>query len=310
MLGARRASQAERDKGMALGDGRQSMGTNGDLLGTTGVTPNAGLTVPWIGYLGLGLFFLAVDTVNVFSSLHDLRGGVQVWEPVVWEYSSAVLSLMLMPLVAQALRIAPPSRRHWTRFALVHGLGTVVYSLIHVGGFVLLRKLVYAALGHVYLFGPLSDVIYEYRKDVLGYVVSLTVLAFAAQRQPANTSVASAAAAAPVASEPPVFDIREGARLIRVRTGDIVAATAAGNYVEFRLHDGRRPLMRTTLSRVEATLAAHGFVRTHRSWLVNAARLRSVVAEGSGDFQLELDDGVQAPLSRRFPEALARLRQG
>jgi DNA-binding LytR/AlgR family response regulator len=68
--------------------------------------------------------------------------------------------------------------------------------------------------------------------------------------------------------------------------------------------------MRTTLSRVEAALSAHGFVRTHRSWLVNAARLRSVAAEGSGDFQLELEDGVQAPLSRRFPEALARLRQG
>jgi len=303
---------------MALGDGRQSVGTTGDLLGTTGVKPNAGLTVPWIGYLGLGLFFLAVDTVNVFSSLHDVRGDVQVWEPVVWEYSSGALSLLLMPLVAQVLRIAPPSRRRWGRFALVHALGTVVYSLIHVAGFVLLRRIAYAALGQVYAFGPFSNFIYEYRKDVLGYVVSLTVFAFAAQRQPANPSVASAATAAPVAAataapvaaEPPVFDIREGARLIRVRTGDIIAATAAGNYVEFRLQDGRRPLMRTTLGQVQATLSAHGFVRTHRSWLVNAARLRSVVPEGSGDFLLELEDGVQAPLSRRFPEALARLRQG
>jgi len=95
-----------------------------------------------------------------------------------------------------------------------------------------------------------------------------------------------------------------------VRPADIITATAAGNYVEFRLQDGRRPLMRATLSRVEATLSAHGFVRTHRSWLVNAAHLRSVAAEGSGDYQLELHDGVQAPLSRRFPQALARLRQG
>jgi hypothetical protein len=215
-----------------------------------------------------------------------------------------------MPLVAQALRIAPPSRRHWRRFAGVQALGTVVYSLLHVGGFVLLRKLVYAALGHVYVFGPLSDVIYEYRKDVLGYVVALTVLAFAARRQPSDTDVLSVAPDAPATYEPPLFDIRQGARLIRVRMGDIIAATAAGNYVEFRLQDGRRPLMRTTLSQVEATLSAHGFVRTHRSWLVNAAHLRGVAAEGSGDFQLDLEDGVQAPLSRRFPEALARLRQG
>ncbi len=294
---------------MALGDGRQSPGTNGDLLGTTGKTPNGGFTVPWVGYLGLGLFFLAVDTVNVFSSLHDHKGDVRVWEPAVWEYSSGAISLLLMPLVAQALRAAPPSRLHWGRFALIHALGTVVYSLIHVVGFVLLRRIAYAALGHVYVFGPLSNFIYEYRKDVLGYVVSLTVLAFAAQRQPASQSVGSAFEG-PAVAELPVFDIHEGARLIRVRTADIITAMAAGNYVEFRLHDGRRPLMRTTLSRVEAKLSAHGFVRTHRSWLVNAACLRGVEAEGSGDFQLELEDGVQAPLSRRFPEALARLRQG
>jgi hypothetical protein len=285
------------------------MGTNGDLLGTTGAKPKGGFAVPFVGYLGLGLFYLAVDTVNVFSTLHDHKGDVRVWEPVVWEYSSGALSVLLMPLVALALRLAPPSRWRWGRFALIHALCTVVYSLLHVGGFVLLRRLVYAALGHVYVFGPWSDLIYEYRKDVLGYVVSLTVLAFAARREPA-TSVKSAAPEAAAVTEPPVFDIRDGARLIRVRTADIITATAAGNYVEFRLQDGRRPLMRTTLSRVEATLSAHGFVRTHRSWLVNAARLRSVEAEGSGDFQLELEDGVQAPLSRRFPEALARLRQG
>jgi len=286
------------------------LGTNGDLVGTTGVKPNAGLTVPWVGYVGLGLFFLAVDTVNVFTNLHDLKGDVLGWEPVVWEYSSGALSLILMPLVALALRIAPPSRRKWRRFALVHALGTILYSLLHVGGFVLLRRVVYAALGHVYVFGPLSDFIYEYRKDVLGYVVSFAVLAFAAHRQPGNTIDASAAPANPAATEPLTFDIREGARLIRVRVGDIITATAAGNYVEFRLQDGRRPLMRTTLGRVEATLSAHGFVRTHRSWLVNAACLRSVEAEGSGDYRLELEDGVRAPLSRRFPEALARLRDG
>jgi hypothetical protein len=282
---------------------------SGDPAGTTGVTPNVRFAVPWIAYLGLGLFILAVDTVDALSSLHDLRGRTQAWEPFVWEYSSGAVSLLLMPLVAQAVRVAPPSARHWRRFALVHALATVVYSLIHVGGFILLRRLMSGALGEVYVFGPWSDFIYEYRKDILGYVVALTVLAFASRRQPAHTEVSSVLPHAP-ATEPPPFDIREGARLIRVRTGDIIAATAAGNYVEFRLHDGRRPLMRTTLSRVEATLSAHGFVRTHRSWLVNAACLCSVVAEGSGDFQLELEDGVRAPLSRRFPEALARLRQG
>lgn len=297
---------------MSSGDGRRAMGMSGATRGTNGAALDAKVLVPWIAYLGLGLFLVAVDTVNVFSALHDLKGRVEAWEPAVWEYSSGAMSLLLMPLVAQALRIAPPSHRRWRRFALVHVLSSLAYSLIHVGGFLILRKLVYAALGHSYRFGPLSEFVYEYRKDLLAYIVCLTVFAFAARREP-PAILSAPDAGTPLATammEPPTFDIRDGARLIRVLTADIITVTAAGNYVEFRLQDGRRPLMRTTLSRVEATLSAHGFVRTHRSWLVNAARLRSVAAEGSGDYQLELDTGVQAPLSRRFPDALTRLRQG
>jgi hypothetical protein len=288
------------------------MGTSGEKPGANGGAPDGPLRAPGLAYLGLGLFILGVDTVNALSALQDLKGRVQGWEPYVWEYSSGTMSLLLLPFVALMVRIAPLSRRYWWRFGLVHGLGALIYSLIHVGGFVILRKLVYAEFGRPYVFGGFSRFIYEFRKDILGYVICVTVFALSARRRSAASPSASAENPphSPGATDPPTFDIREGARLIRVRPAEIITAMAAGNYVEFRLQDGRRPLMRTTLSRVEATLSAHGFVRTHRSWLVNAAHLRSVEAEGSGDYQLELDDGVQAPLSRRFPEALARLRQG
>ena len=105
-----------------------------------------------------------------------------------------------------------------------------------------------------------------------------------------------------------MFEIRDGARTLRQPVGEILAATSAGNYVEFVLADGRRPLMRATLRAVEASLAPSGFIRTHRSWLVNRASVRLIEAEGSGDFRLELEGGAAAPLSRRFPGALAALR--
>jgi DNA-binding LytR/AlgR family response regulator len=54
-------------------------------------------------------------------------------------------------------------------------------------------------------------------------------------------------------------------------------------------------------------MAEHGFVRTHRSWLVNPARVTGLRPEGSGDYAVELG-AVEAPLSRRFPQALAALR--
>jgi hypothetical protein len=56
-------------------------------------------------------------------------------------------------------------------------------------------------------------------------------------------------------------------------------------------------------------LGSRGFVRTHRSWLVNAGQMTALEPEGSSDYTVELGS-LAAPLSRRFPEALARLRGG
>ena len=68
-------------------------------------------------------------------------------------------------------------------------------------------------------------------------------------------------------------------------------------------------MMRSPLSALEEELGPRGFVRTHRSWLVNAARMTKLEPEGSGDYTVELET-LTVPLSRRYPQALARLRAG
>ena len=156
-------------------------------------------------------------------------------------------------------------------------------------------------MGHHYYF-TLGELPYEYRKDLITYLGIAGVFWLLAR--PTPQPAPSPATPGPVAS----FDIRDGAATLRVPAADIVGVRAAGNYVEFRLADGRRPLMRAPLSQIEAALAPHAFVRTHRSWLVNAAKVRALHPAGSGDFRIVLDQGLCAPLSRRFPNALARLR--
>ncbi len=83
--------------------------------------------------------------------------------------------------------------------------------------------------------------------------------------------------------------------------------TAAGNYAEFVLADGRRPLMRTTLARLEEDLGPLGLIRSHRAGLVNPAHLTGLEPEGSGDWTAQLGS-LRAPVSRRYPEALERLK--
>lgn len=250
------------------------------------------------------VLLVVVCSVNVLSNLHEaarIGRRLPVWEPIVWEGSSAASNLVGCLAIWLALRIAPPTGR-WVRFAAIHVVGTLAYSAIHVGGMVALRALAYALMGRHYVF-TWSDALYEYRKDVLAYAGFAAILWLRPRLS------ARAEPAAPE-SKIEVFEIAEGARLLRVPVADIVAVRAAGNYVEFLLSDGRRPLMRAPLMEVEGALAPNGFLRTHRSWVVNPDRVRGLEPAGSGDYQLSLDGGETAPVSRRFPEALERLRGG
>ena len=67
--------------------------------------------------------------------------------------------------------------------------------------------------------------------------------------------------------------------------------------------------MRAPLTAVEGDLGERGFVRTHRSWLVNRSRVTGLKPEGSGDWSVELG-AVEVPLSRRFKAALGQLKDG
>ena len=90
---------------------------------------------------------------------------------------------------------------------------------------------------------------------------------------------------------------------------DILAVSSAGNYVEFALADGRKLLMRRPLSAVESELSGCGFVRTHRSWLVNEKAVTGLSPEGSGDYDVrpgQPECSAVTPLSRRPGPAARR----
>ena len=273
---------------------------SGVRAGTSGEWP---ALRAWAVVVGLRVL---VTYVNVTTILDDARRQgerMPLALPLTLELTSGAASFVAALAVAVGLRIAPPGRGPLWRTLAVHLGGTLVFSAVHVGLMTAMRIALFATAGKTYGWSP-ADLPYEYRKDFLTYVLIAGVFwLLSLPRQAAHRQ-----AGAPIAAAPTTFDIRNGAALLRVPVAEILAARGAGNYVEFALEDGRRPLMRAALGAVEAQLAPHGFVRTPRSWLVNAARVRELTAAGSGDFRLELAAGVTAPLSRRYPDALARLR--
>ena len=290
--------QAPGDQRGPSSDDFAGAGTSGGPWGLSG-EERAALGVGWL--CGLAIVGM-VTAFDILTRVHDYPGrGVAI--PVIDEVTSALVTLVVMALpAAMAIWMRRASPPIWQR-VVGHGLAATAYPVLHVAGFVGLRTLGYGLfLGRSYQFGPtLPEFLYEAGKDVPAYALSVTAFWLILRwRAPLGGEVADA-------PRPAWFDIRDGARLVRAPIAEILAVRSAGNYAEFLLSDGRRPLMRTSLGGLEATLGRQGFLRTHRSWLVNSARVTGLRPGGSGDYAVELG-ALEAPLSRRFPSALAALR--
>jgi hypothetical protein len=270
---------------------------SGDALGTSGVARRALI----YGYAGAATSAGAVSILDVITTRHD-EPQYGLAAPILWQGSSWLTLILVLWIPWIAYRIAPPQvRPRWK--LLVHIPAALLYSLAHVTGFVGLRKLVYWLGGAHYEFGSFfPNFLYEFAKDAFGYALFVATFALIEhllrQRSLIDTP-----------GQTLTFDIRDGPRLTRVRLDQVLAVASAGNYVEFVLNDGRRLLMRSPLSALQNELGSRGFLRTHRSWLVNAGQMTALKPEGSGDYIVELGS-LAVPLSRRFPETLAKLRGG
>ena len=253
----------------------------------------------WVPFIATTVVVLMVVTLDAMMRLHLASYSnldLPPWRAVTDEYSSGLVVILLFPVLARLAVLQTPWRRPG-RFLIVHGLGALGFAVIHVTLFVLVRTMVYGLFGEVYDGGRLGGFPYEAPRDLITYAVCVGGVwgAMVLFQAPAASSTSPPRA---------LFDIRDNARILRVPIDDILAVRSAGNYVEFLLADGRRPLMRATLAETADQLTPHGLARTHRSWLVNKGRIAQIEPAGSGDFKLTLAEGVEAPLSRRFKGAI------
>ena len=107
----------------------------------------------------------------------------------------------------------------------------------------------------------------------------------------------------PIADRIPV---RTHGRVMIVNVADIDWVEADGDYVS--VHVGAKSwLLRETIAAAEARLALSGFVRIHRSTLVNINRVRELLPLSKGEFTVVLLDDTELKLSRNYRFALERL---
>lgn len=261
-------------------------------------------------WTGWWLLNAAVNSTVVSMDMERRDLQFDWWEPVVWEYSSALLLLALLPAQLAFDRRFPFHAETWRRAAAGHLLATIPYSLIHVSGMVGLRHVAYRALGGEYDFGywP-KELFYEYLKDVRTYAVVLLVfylyrlLLLRLRGEARLLTAPDPGLPAEAIERPNRFLVRKLGAEFLVAALDIEFLEAAENYVNLHVR-GRVYPLRSTMSAIQDRLDPARFVRVHRSYIVNLDFLDQIEPLDTGDARLLLKNGSRVPCSRRYRSAL------
>jgi hypothetical protein len=258
------------------------------------------------------LVFFAIN--GVFNSINSGidHAGAAAWEPWLWEWSSVLVLLALLPGVIALERRWPIRFDTWRRNLPLHLLFSVPFSLIHVGGMHVLRKLGYAIAGaHYAAFGASwwMNAGYEYLKDVRTYFVIVGALVlyrlWLLRQQGEARLLAAPDDGAPVepVERPERFLVRKLGKEFLLNAAEIEWLQASGNYVNLHVRARDYPL-RATMAGIEERLDPARFVRVHRGYFVNLDYLAEIEPLETGDARLQMRDGTRIPCSRRYRAAL------
>jgi hypothetical protein len=281
---------------------------------------------PWRRWVETGFWVVSclvtsvVNSIVVLLDIDRVHLGFAAWEPVVWEFSSNLVLLALVPAVVAFERRVPVELANWRRALPLHALASVAYSLLHVLGMVGLRKAAYALQGEVYDFGNWPrELAYEYLKDWRTYAGVLLVLALyrllllrlqgeARLLDAPDDAPGDAAAAAEPVERPERFLVRKLGKEFLLAAADIEYLQASGNYVNLHVR-GRAYPLRATMAGIAPRMDPARFVRVHRSYMVNLDCLAEIEPLETGDARLTLRDGTRLPCSRRYRPALGKRGQ-
>lgn len=130
---------------------------------------------------GWPLYIAGVTALGLWQGLNALinmrslyMSHVQAWKPFLWETSSVLVILALIPAIVSIERRFRLDSKPRGRIVAIHLVSACVFSVVHTSGMVAVRKLGFMIAGEHYDFGNvLVQGFYEMQKDVVTYMVIL-----------------------------------------------------------------------------------------------------------------------------------------
>lgn len=107
-------------------------------------------------------------------------------------------------------------------------------------------------------------------------------------------------------AKPARIAIKTKGRILFVDPMDVVIVEAQGNYVLMHRQSGSY-LLRESISRMAEELKPYGFVRIHRSVLVNSSFVEEIQPATTGEYALRIKGGKEYTVSRTYKNNLRSL---
>lgn len=226
------------------------------------------------------------------------------------EASSGLAALLMVLFVRAWLTRFPLAIASLPKSLPAHLLGSLVFSLGHVGIMIGVRFLTYGAIGWTYRpaipdgdYGFLKMLAYEYGKDFPVYAVFLLIIFLYRLYRVRQTQAAQAPSRA---RAPNKIRVRAGNHDLLLEKASIDWFQAASNYAQV-FASGDEYLIRGTLSDLEAKLSEGSFVRVHRSFIVNLDKVAKIRPADSGGLVLEVNGGMTIPVGRKYKDRIESL---
>jgi DNA-binding LytR/AlgR family response regulator len=128
----------------------------------------------------------------------------------------------------------------------------------------------------------------------------------AAERSPKTTEFRSRMESS--AAKPMKIAFKTKGKILLIDPADILAVEAEGNYVLLQ-RQSNSYLLRESISTMAEKLREYGFVRIHRSVLVNSSWVEEIHPGTTGEYVLRIAGGREYVVSRTYKNNLRSLAQ-
>jgi two-component system LytT family response regulator len=106
----------------------------------------------------------------------------------------------------------------------------------------------------------------------------------------------------------PRIAIKTKGRVLFISPGDVCAVEAQGNYVLLQRQSGSY-LLRESISAIAEKLNPYGFIRIHRSVLVNSSFVEEIQPCSTGEYVIRIKGGKEYTVTRTYKKNLKSLAE-